>query len=63
MELKDKKCIPCSTYLPPISQVEKNNFISDLKNEWLQLAERPPLPTESHVCTNLKCEWPLIEGR
>jgi 4a-hydroxytetrahydrobiopterin dehydratase len=35
MELKDKKCVPCTSYIPPISQLEKNQFINDLKNEWI----------------------------
>jgi 4a-hydroxytetrahydrobiopterin dehydratase len=35
MELKDKRCIPCASYIPPITQLEKNQFINDLNDEWL----------------------------
>lgn len=35
MELKDKKCIPCTGFVAPISIEEKLKFISELKNEWL----------------------------
>lgn len=34
MELKDKRCIPCTTYVPPITQDKKNEFIKELKQEW-----------------------------
>lgn len=34
MDLKDKKCIPCSTYVPPLSLEEKKKLLVDLGNEW-----------------------------
>lgn len=34
MDLKDKKCIPCSTYVPPLSLEEKQKLIKDLGPEW-----------------------------
>jgi 4a-hydroxytetrahydrobiopterin dehydratase len=35
MELKDKKCIPCTSFIAPISIEEKLKFINELKNEWM----------------------------
>jgi 4a-hydroxytetrahydrobiopterin dehydratase len=34
MDLKDKKCIPCSTYIPPITDEEKKRFLSHLGEDW-----------------------------
>ena len=34
MDLKDKKCIPCSTYVPPLSLEEKKKLLVDLGSEW-----------------------------
>ncbi|MGE3611683.1 MAG: 4a-hydroxytetrahydrobiopterin dehydratase [Bacteriovoracaceae bacterium] len=34
MELKDKKCIPCSSYVPPLTMEEKNRLLSTLSTEW-----------------------------
>ncbi|WPU63332.1 4a-hydroxytetrahydrobiopterin dehydratase [Peredibacter starrii] len=34
MDLKDKKCIPCSTYVPPLSQEEKERLLKSLSPEW-----------------------------
>ncbi len=34
MELKDKKCIPCSTYILPLSLEEKKKNLITLGTEW-----------------------------
>lgn len=34
MDLKDKKCVPCSSYVPPLSLEEKQNNLSALGAEW-----------------------------
>lgn len=34
MDLKEKKCIPCSTYLPPLSMEEKKNLMGKLGPHW-----------------------------
>lgn len=34
MDLKDKKCIPCSTYVPPLGLEEKNKLLKELGPEW-----------------------------
>lgn len=34
MDLKDKKCIPCSTYVPPLSKEEKLKHLATLGSEW-----------------------------
>ena len=34
MELKDKKCVPCSTYVPPLSMEEKENLLKTIHPEW-----------------------------
>lgn len=34
MDLKDKKCIPCSTYIPPLSLEEKQKNLETLSSEW-----------------------------
>ncbi len=34
MDLKDKKCIPCSSYIPPISVEEKTKLLSTLGDGW-----------------------------
>lgn len=34
MDLKDKKCIPCSTYVPPLSLEDKKKFLLDLGDNW-----------------------------
>jgi 4a-hydroxytetrahydrobiopterin dehydratase len=34
MDLKDKKCIPCSTYVPPLSQEEKEARLKDIHEGW-----------------------------
>lgn len=34
MDLKDKKCIPCSTYLPPLALEEKKKLLLELGAEW-----------------------------
>lgn len=34
MNLKDKKCIPCSTFVPPLPMDEKKRLLSELGPEW-----------------------------
>jgi 4a-hydroxytetrahydrobiopterin dehydratase len=34
MDLKDKKCVPCHSYVPPISLEEKQRLLSTLSPEW-----------------------------
>jgi 4a-hydroxytetrahydrobiopterin dehydratase len=34
MDLKDKKCIPCSTYVPPLVLEEKKKLLLELGAEW-----------------------------
>jgi 4a-hydroxytetrahydrobiopterin dehydratase len=34
MDLKDKKCIPCHSYVPPLSMEEKRHFLGGLSPEW-----------------------------
>lgn len=34
MDLKDKKCVPCSTYIPPLSLEDKKKFLADLGSNW-----------------------------
>ncbi len=34
MDLKDKKCIPCATYVPPLSLDEKKRLLATLSSEW-----------------------------
>jgi 4a-hydroxytetrahydrobiopterin dehydratase len=34
MDLKDKKCIPCSTYIPPLPIEEKKKNLETLGPEW-----------------------------
>lgn len=47
MELKDKKCIPCSTYIPPFSMDEKKHFLTQLGPNWKLI----------HGDTHLFCEF------
>lgn len=35
MDLKDKKCIPCSSYVPPLSEPEKQRLLQTLSSEWV----------------------------
>lgn len=35
MDLKDKKCIPCSTWVPPLTEEQKLLFINKLGADWL----------------------------
>ncbi len=39
MELKDKKCIPCTTYISPLSLEEKLKFINELNDDWILTQE------------------------
>ncbi len=34
MDLKDKKCVPCHSYVPPISLEEKETLLKTLSPEW-----------------------------
>jgi 4a-hydroxytetrahydrobiopterin dehydratase len=34
MDLKDKKCVPCSTYVPPLPMEEKLKLMTSLSTEW-----------------------------
>jgi 4a-hydroxytetrahydrobiopterin dehydratase len=34
MDLKDKKCIPCSSYVPPLSMEDKNKYLENLGANW-----------------------------
>lgn len=34
MDLKDKKCIPCSTYVPPLALEDKKKLLLDLGPGW-----------------------------
>jgi 4a-hydroxytetrahydrobiopterin dehydratase len=34
MDLKDKKCVPCSTYIPPLPLEEKQKLLATLGIEW-----------------------------
>ncbi len=34
MDLKDKKCVPCSTYVPPLALEDKKKFLETLGKHW-----------------------------
>lgn len=34
MELKDKRCVPCHSYVPPLSSEEKLKLLKDLHPDW-----------------------------
>jgi 4a-hydroxytetrahydrobiopterin dehydratase len=34
MDLKDKKCIPCHSYVPPLPMEEKQRYLKTLSPEW-----------------------------
>lgn len=34
MDLKDKKCVPCSTWIPPLSEEEKRLRMKEISPEW-----------------------------
>jgi 4a-hydroxytetrahydrobiopterin dehydratase len=34
MDLKDKKCIPCSSYVPPLPSEEKQQMLKNISAEW-----------------------------
>ena len=34
MDLKDKKCVPCASYTPPLPIEEKTRLLSQLGAEW-----------------------------
>ncbi len=35
MDLKDKKCVPCSTYVPPFTLEEKEKYLKNLSQGWI----------------------------
>ncbi len=39
MDLKDKKCIPCSSYVPPLPLELKQEMLKTLSSEWKLLAQ------------------------
>lgn len=39
MDLKDKKCVPCHSYVPPLSQEEKEKLLPSLGPEWKLMAD------------------------
>src|SRR5690606_38159865 len=43
MDLKDKKCIPCSTYVPPLTQEQKQEMRRSLSPEWKLINENSRL--------------------
>lgn len=48
MDLKDKKCIPCSSYVPPLELAAKKKLLATLSPEWC-LAEN-----DSRLKRNIK---------
>jgi 4a-hydroxytetrahydrobiopterin dehydratase len=34
MDLKDKKCLPCESWVPPLSDEQKESFLQNLGPEW-----------------------------
>lgn len=34
MDLKDKKCVPCSSYVPPLALEDKKKFLETLGGDW-----------------------------
>ena len=34
MNLKDKKCVPCSSYVPPLPMEEKKKLMAELGSDW-----------------------------
>jgi 4a-hydroxytetrahydrobiopterin dehydratase len=34
MDLKDKKCVPCHSYVPPLGTEQKHSLLQDLAAEW-----------------------------
>lgn len=34
MDLKDKKCVPCSSYVPPLARETKLEMLAKLSSEW-----------------------------
>ena len=48
MDLKDKKCIPCSSYVPPLSTEEKLSLMQRLNPAWELRSEN------SRLCRDFK---------
>lgn len=34
MDLKDKKCVPCSSYVPPLAREKKLEFLGSISSDW-----------------------------
>ena len=34
MDLKDKKCVPCSSYVPPLAREKKLEMLGSISSEW-----------------------------
>lgn len=43
MDLKDKKCVPCSGYVPPLSLEEKKEHLKSLGPDWQLLTDNTRL--------------------
>ena len=43
MDLKDKKCIPCSSYVPPLSMEDKEKYLGKLGTNWELTQEKSRL--------------------
>jgi 4a-hydroxytetrahydrobiopterin dehydratase len=43
MDLKDKKCIPCSTYVAPLALEEKKKLLAELGADWQLTTEESRL--------------------
>lgn len=46
MELKDKKCVPCSTYIPPMEIELKKQFLSQVSPDWKLIKDESHLKRE-----------------
>lgn len=46
MDLKDKKCVPCSTYVPPLPQADKERMLGNLSSDWKLTHENKRLRKE-----------------
>lgn len=46
MDLKDKKCIPCTSYVPPLTMEQKQEMLRTLSPEWKLTQENSRLRRE-----------------
>jgi 4a-hydroxytetrahydrobiopterin dehydratase len=53
MDLKDKKCIPCSSYIPPLEEAPKKDMLSHLSPDWKLIQEESRL-ARSYKFKNFK---------